>query len=43
VNIPSTTVPDGTDPAEADRIRTAKAVRARELAAGGHLMRLGRR
>jgi muconolactone D-isomerase len=38
----TTTVPEGTDPAEVDRIRAAEAVRARELAAGGHLVRLWR-
>jgi muconolactone D-isomerase len=38
----STTVPDGTDPAEVTRRRTAEAVRARELAAAGHLVRLWR-
>ncbi|MGP4086016.1 muconolactone Delta-isomerase family protein [Streptomyces sp. KR55] len=38
----TTTVPEGTDPAEVDRVRAAEAVRARELAAGGHLMRLWR-
>ncbi|MDQ0841416.1 muconolactone Delta-isomerase family protein [Streptomyces sp. V1I6] len=37
-----TTVPDGTDPAEVDRIRAAEAVRAGELAAAGHLVRLWR-
>ncbi|MET7595809.1 muconolactone Delta-isomerase family protein [Streptomyces sp. NPDC004082] len=37
-----TTVPEGTDPAEVDRRRAAEAVRARELAAGGHLVRLWR-
>jgi len=38
----TTTVPDGTEPAEVDRRRTAEAVRARELAASGHLVRLWR-
>ena len=38
----TTTVPDGTDPAEVGRRRTAEAVRARELAATGHLVRLWR-
>jgi muconolactone D-isomerase len=38
----TTTVPEGTDPAEADRRRAAEAVRARELAAAGHLVRLWR-
>jgi muconolactone D-isomerase len=38
----TTTVPDGTDPAEADRRRAAEAVRAKELAATGHLVRLWR-
>jgi muconolactone D-isomerase len=38
----TTTVPDGTDPAEVDRRRTAEAVRAKELAATGHLVRLWR-
>jgi len=41
--IPPTTVPDGTDPAEVDRIRAAEAVRARELAAAGHLIVWGAR
>ncbi|MEU1622227.1 muconolactone Delta-isomerase family protein [Streptomyces sp. NPDC005722] len=38
----TTTVPEGTDPAEVDRRRAAEAVRARELAAAGHLVRLWR-
>ncbi|MEU0654742.1 muconolactone Delta-isomerase family protein [Streptomyces albogriseolus] len=38
----TTTVPDGTDPAEVDRVRAREAVRARELAASGHLARLWR-
>jgi muconolactone D-isomerase len=38
----TTTVPDGTDPAEVDRRRAAEALRARELAATGHLLRLWR-
>jgi muconolactone D-isomerase len=38
----TTTVPEGTDPAEVTRRRTAEAVRARELAAAGHLVRLWR-
>jgi muconolactone D-isomerase len=38
----TTTVPDGTDPAEADRRRAAEAVRAKELAATGNLVRLWR-
>ncbi|MCW2875821.1 muconolactone Delta-isomerase family protein [Actinacidiphila oryziradicis] len=38
----TTNVPEGTDPAEVDRRRTAEAVRARELAATGHLGRLWR-
>ena len=38
----TTTVPEGTDPAEADRRRAAEAVRAGELAAAGHLVRLWR-
>ncbi|GAB7184658.1 muconolactone delta-isomerase [Kitasatospora sp. Ki12] len=38
----TTTVPDGTAPAEVDRRRAAEAVRARELAAAGHLARLWR-
>jgi muconolactone D-isomerase len=38
----TTTVPDGTAPAEVDRRRAAEAVRARELAATGHLGRLWR-
>jgi muconolactone delta-isomerase len=37
-----TTVPDGTAPDEVDRRRAAEAVRARELAAAGHLARLWR-
>jgi muconolactone D-isomerase len=38
----TTTVPDGTDPAEYEERRAAEAVRARELAAAGHLIRLWR-
>lgn len=38
----TTTIPEGTDPAEVDRRRAAEAVRARELAATGHLVRLWR-
>lgn len=38
----TTTVPEGTEQAEVDRIRAAEAVRARELAAQGHLLRLWR-
>ncbi|MGW7368781.1 muconolactone Delta-isomerase family protein [Streptomyces sp. NPDC054841] len=38
----TTTIPEGTDPAEVDRRRAAEAVRARELAAAGRLVRLGR-
>ena len=38
----TTTVPEGTDPAEVHQRRTAEAVRAKELAAAGHLGRLWR-
>lgn len=38
----TTTVPDGTAPEEVDRRRAAEAVRAKELAAAGHLVRLWR-
>jgi muconolactone D-isomerase len=38
----TTTIPEGTEPAEVDRRRAAEAVRARELAATGHLFRLWR-
>ncbi|MFI1469275.1 muconolactone Delta-isomerase family protein [Streptomyces wuyuanensis] len=38
----TTTVPEGADPAEVDRRRAAEAVRARELAGGGRLVRLWR-
>ncbi|MFJ1793713.1 muconolactone Delta-isomerase family protein [Kitasatospora griseola] len=38
----STAVPEGTAPEEVDRRRAAEAVRARELAAAGHLRRLWR-
>lgn len=38
----TTTVPEGTDPAEVERRRAAEAVRARELAATGNLGRLWR-
>ncbi|MGF1429253.1 muconolactone Delta-isomerase family protein [Kitasatospora sp. LaBMicrA B282] len=37
-----TTVPEGTDPAEAERRNAAEAVRAAELARAGHLVRLWR-
>ncbi|POX58410.1 muconolactone delta-isomerase [Streptomyces sp. Ru62] len=38
----TTTVPEGTEPAEADRRRAAESVRAGELAGTGHLFRLWR-
>ncbi|MFB7507330.1 muconolactone Delta-isomerase family protein [Streptomyces broussonetiae] len=38
----TTTLPEGTSRAEADRRRAAEAVRARELSATGHLARLWR-
>ncbi|MFJ9723814.1 muconolactone Delta-isomerase family protein [Streptomyces sp. NPDC101209] len=38
----TTTVPEGTGQDEVDRRRAAEAVRARELAAAGHLARLWR-
>ena len=38
----TTTIPDGTDPAEVSSRRAAEAVRARELAAAGNLVRLWR-
>ncbi|MEV0407918.1 muconolactone Delta-isomerase family protein [Actinoallomurus sp. NPDC050550] len=38
----TTIVPEGTDPAEVERRRAAEAVRAKELAATGHLARLWR-
>ncbi|MFI1073714.1 muconolactone Delta-isomerase family protein [Streptomyces puniciscabiei] len=38
----TTTIPGGTAPDEVDRRRAAEAVRARELAAAGHLARLWR-
>lgn len=38
----TTTIPDGTEPAEIDRRRAAEAVRAAELAESGHLVRLWR-
>ncbi|WP_351235602.1 muconolactone Delta-isomerase family protein [Streptomyces sp. NPDC002133] len=38
----TTTIPEGADPAEVDRRRAAEAVRAKELAAAGHLVRLWR-
>jgi len=38
----TTNVPEGTDPAEVARRRAAEAVRARELAATGNLVRLWR-
>src|SRR5258708_31392192 len=38
----TTTIPEGTDPAEVDRRRAAEAVRAEELAATGNLVRLWR-
>ena len=37
-----TTVPEGTSPAKVDELRAAEAVRAAELAKGGHLIRLWR-
>lgn len=37
-----TTFPDGTDQDEIDRLRAQEAVRAKELAATGHLVRLWR-
>lgn len=38
----TTSIPEGTPPAEVDRRRAAEAVRAKELAAAGHLVRLWR-
>ncbi|MFF0063442.1 muconolactone Delta-isomerase family protein [Streptomyces sp. NPDC005279] len=38
----TTSIPEGTPPAAVDRRRAAEAVRARELAAAGHLVRLWR-
>jgi muconolactone D-isomerase len=38
----TTTIPEGTEPAEVDRRRAAEAVRARELASTGNLFRLWR-
>jgi muconolactone D-isomerase len=38
----TTRVPEGTDPAEVERRRTAEALRARELAKAGNLVRLWR-
>ncbi|WP_255955230.1 muconolactone Delta-isomerase family protein [Streptomyces odontomachi] len=38
----TTDIPEGTDPAEVDRRRAAEAVRAKELAEAGHLVRLWR-
>ncbi|MFE7215614.1 muconolactone Delta-isomerase family protein [Streptomyces sp. NPDC057611] len=38
----TTTVPEGTDPAEVSRRRADEAVRAKELASTGHLVRLWR-
>lgn len=38
----TTTIPEGTDPAEVDRRRAEEAVRAKELAASGNLVRLWR-
>ncbi|WP_392675561.1 muconolactone Delta-isomerase family protein [Streptomyces sp. LN785] len=38
----TTAVPEDADPAEVDRRRAAEAVRAGELAAAGHLVRLWR-
>ena len=38
----TTTVPEGTDPAEVKRMHAAEAVRAAELARAGHLVRLWR-
>ncbi|WP_413114925.1 muconolactone Delta-isomerase family protein [Streptomyces sp. CY1] len=38
----TTTVPEGTDPAEVGRRRADESTRAKELAAAGHLVRLWR-
>jgi muconolactone D-isomerase len=38
----TTTIPEGTDPAEVTSLRAAEAVRAKELAATGNLVRLWR-
>ena len=38
----TTTVPDGTDPAEVDARRAAETVRAKELTSSGNLVRLWR-
>lgn len=38
----TTTIPDGTDTSEVDTRRAAEAVRAKELTAGGNLVRLWR-
>jgi muconolactone D-isomerase len=38
----TTTVPEGTDPAEVDQRRAAEAVHARELTSSGNLVRLWR-
>jgi muconolactone D-isomerase len=38
----TTDIPAGTEPAEVERRRAAEAVRAKELAATGHLVRLWR-
>lgn len=38
----TTTVPEGTDPAEVDARYAAEAVRAKDLTASGHLVRLWR-
>ncbi|SEP07154.1 muconolactone Delta-isomerase family protein [Actinacidiphila rubida] len=38
----TTTIPEGTSQDEVDRRRAAEAVRAREMAAAGHLFRLWR-
>lgn len=38
----TTSIPEGTGPDEVDRRRAAEAVRARQLAADGHLARLWR-
>jgi muconolactone D-isomerase len=38
----TTTIPEGTEEAEVDRLRAAEALRATELAATGHLFRLWR-
>jgi muconolactone D-isomerase len=38
----TTSIPTGTDPSEVDRRHAAEAVRAKELAATGHLVRLWR-